>query len=66
MLKKSKPTLLLLYISLILTPLTAKDHPAPQILKDSKEKDIILKRSESLNKFLRQYPSPPAKISSHK
>ncbi len=61
MLKKSKPTLLLLYISLILTPLTAKDHPAPQILKDSKEKDIILKRSESLNKYLRQHPSPPPK-----
>ena len=61
MLKKSKPALLLLYISLILTPLTAKDHPAPQILKDSKEKDIILKRSESLNKYLRQHPSPPPK-----
>ncbi|MEE1573143.1 MAG: DUF1800 family protein, partial [Candidatus Neomarinimicrobiota bacterium] len=61
MLKRSKPTLLLLYISLILTPLTAKDHPAPQILKDSKEKDIILKRSESLNKYLRQHPSPSPK-----
>ena len=61
MLKKSKPTLLLLYISLILTPLTAKDHPAPQILKDSKEKDIILKCSESLDKYLRQHPSPSPK-----
>ena len=61
MLKKSKPTLLLLCISLILTPLTAKDQPEPQILKDSKEKDIILKRSESLNKYLRQYPSPSPK-----
>ena len=61
MLKKSKPTLLLLCISLILTPLTAKDLPEPQILKDSKEKDIILKRSESLNKYLRQYPSPSPK-----
>ncbi len=61
MLKRSKPTLLLLYISLILTPLTAKDHPAPQILKDSKEKDIILKRSASLNKYLRQHPSPSPK-----
>ena len=61
MLKKSKPTLLLLYISLILTPLTAKDQPVPQILQDSKEKDIILKRSESLDKYLRQHPSPSPK-----
>ena len=61
MLKKSKPTLLLLYISLIFTPLRAKDHPAHQILKDSKEKDIILKRSESLDKYLRQHPSPSPK-----